>query len=115
MLPPAIAAAVFTTIAIVPPGGAPARGLRVEQVEGPVDASHPLLVRAAIEDALSSQWEVPIETEFRVPGATSVRVARMRVVPYAFARVALAAWVITFVALLQWAARRIPFRRKWAG
>ncbi len=87
MLPPAIAAAVFTTIAIVPPGGAPARGLRVEQVEGPVDASHPLLVRAAIEDALSSQWEVPIETEFRVPGATSVRVARMRVVPYAFATV----------------------------
>lgn len=87
MLPPAIAAAVFTTIAIVPPGGAPALGLRVEQAEGPVDASHPLLVRAAVEDALSSRWEVPIETFFRVRGAPPVRVARRPGVPYAFATV----------------------------
>ncbi|MEI8256772.1 MAG: hypothetical protein WCJ30_13940, partial [Deltaproteobacteria bacterium] len=87
VLPPAIAAAVFTMIAIVPPGGAPPRGLRVEQVEGPVDASHPLLVRAAIEDAVSTQWEVPIETVFRARGATPLRVARMRAVPYVFATV----------------------------
>ncbi len=47
--------------------------------------------------------------------ATAMQLEFLHVVPYAFARVALAAWVITFVALLQWAARRIPFRRKWAG
>lgn len=93
MLPPAIAAAVFTTIAIVPPGGAPARGLRVEQIEGPVDATHPALVRAAVEDALASQWEVPSEVTFRVrDGERTIerRVTRVRGVPYAFATVPVA-------------------------
>lgn len=89
VLPPAIAAAVFTTLAIVPPGGAPARGLRVERIAGPVDREHPLLVRVAIEDAHATAWRPPHDAIFRLgrPGGvwTVRHVVTSTSVPYAFA------------------------------
>jgi hypothetical protein len=85
-----VAAAVFTTLAIVPPGGGDPRGLRVEQLENPVDRHHPLLARVAIEDALTGRWTVPREATLRLSGgnaASTVRVQSRPGLPFAFAEV----------------------------
>lgn len=58
VLPLAIMAAVFTAVAIVPPGGSLPRALRMEAVGG-VTPGRPLLVRLSIEDPETGGWETP--------------------------------------------------------
>lgn len=57
VVPPAVLVAVFTTVVIAPPGGAPARGLRVEALPG--SARGAWLVRVGVEHAGTMGWSVP--------------------------------------------------------
>lgn len=45
-------------MSLVPPGGAPARGLRVESL-GPIVAGRPALLRVSVEDANTRSWHGP--------------------------------------------------------
>lgn len=54
----AVATAVSAAIAIVPPGGEPARGLRVEHVRGWF-SGRPMLVRVTVEDSGAQRWHAP--------------------------------------------------------
>lgn len=57
-------AALAAAMAIVPPGGEAARGLRVERLRGAFDG-RPLLLRISIEDAATRHWRAPAMARVR--------------------------------------------------
>ncbi len=50
--------ALGMALSLLPPGGAPARGLRVESL-GPIVQGRPTLLRVSIEDAATRSWRAP--------------------------------------------------------
>jgi hypothetical protein len=65
VLPPAVVAAVFTTVAIVPPVGPPSRALRVEAA-GAHEPGRPWLLRLALEEAEDARWRAPHSVTVRL-------------------------------------------------
>ena len=60
----AVIAAIAGAIAIVPPGGVTARGLRIERLRGASDG-RPLLLRVALEDGGTRNWRAPLSVHVR--------------------------------------------------
>ncbi|MBL8680911.1 MAG: hypothetical protein JNK05_17150 [Myxococcales bacterium] len=61
-------AAIAGAMAIVPPGGVTARGLRIERMRGAADG-RPLLLRVALEDGGTRNWRAPASVRVRAERA----------------------------------------------
>lgn len=61
-------AAIAGAVAIVPPGGVTARGLRIERMRGASDG-RPLLLRVALEDGGTRNWRAPASVRVRATNA----------------------------------------------
>jgi hypothetical protein len=64
----AVSAAVSTAVAVVPLGGPPARGLRIERLRGAADG-RPTLLRLALEDGGTRYWRAPSTVTLRARDA----------------------------------------------
>jgi hypothetical protein len=90
----AVVAAVAAAVAIVPPGGETARGIRVEQVRG-WSSGRPLLLRVSVEDGGTRHWHAPASLTI---DARDARGQRQRVTAR---RAGSGPWVLAVVAPMQ--------------
>lgn len=68
----AVVAAVSAAVAIVPPGGATARGIRIERM-GQWSSGRPLLLRLSVEDGGTRHWHAPASLELSALDADGLR------------------------------------------
>lgn len=68
----AVVAAVAAAVAIVPPGGATARGIRVERASR-WQSGRPLLLRLSVEDGGTRHWHAPASLELTARDAAGAR------------------------------------------